>query len=124
MDADAEWRTVEEAAGALALTVSTLRRWCRGPDRAAFARQKGRTWEVNMGTLQRYLAVRRRAGASRITFDGLNFLGEFPNRGLARDATGWRFVVGKPDGEQVFFKIWIGSELIARLKLDGVDVFN
>jgi hypothetical protein len=124
MDADAEWTTVEQAAAALGLTVSTLRRWCRGQDSAPFARQIGRTWEVNMGTLQRYLAVRRRAGASRITFAGLNFLGEFPNPRPPRDAAGWRFVIGKPDGEQVLFKIWIGSELIARLRVDGVDVFD
>jgi len=123
MDAAGEWTTVERAAVALGLTVSTLRRWCRGPDGPAFARLSGRTWEVNMTPLQRYLQVRRRAGSSRIRFQGFNYLGLEPNPRL-KDATGWRFAIGKDSQEPLLFKIWVGSELIQRLKVDGVDVFD
>jgi hypothetical protein len=118
-----DWRDVEKAAAELSLTVTTLRRWCRTPNGAAFARRRGRTWEVNMTQLREYQRTRRRAGASRIRFQGFNFLGLEPNPRL-KDATGWRFALGKDGEEPLLFKIWVGSELIQRLKLDGVDVFD
>jgi hypothetical protein len=120
----AEWREVEQAAAELGLTVTTLRRWCRTPDGPVFARHRGRSWEVNMTQLREYLQVRRRAGASRIRFEGFNYLGLEPNPRL-KDATGWRFALGRKDGEEpLYFRIWVGSELIQRLKVDGVDVFD
>jgi hypothetical protein len=76
-----------------------------------------------MTQLREYQRTRRRAGASRIRFQGFNFLGLEPNPRL-KDATGWRFALGKDGEEPLLFKIWVGSELIQRLKLDGVDVFD
>lgn len=77
-----------------------------------------------MTALERYLQVRRRAGSSRIEFRDFSYLGQQPNPGR-KDAVGWRFALGKPDGRPaVPFQIWVGTELIQRLKLDGVDVFD
>lgn len=102
------------------LALATLRRWCAGPDGTAFARKRGRNWEVERGQLQAFLHARRRAGSSRVRFQGFNFLGQQPNPRL-KDATGWRFAVGDGPDNAVIFTIWLGSELIKRLEHDGLE---
>lgn len=119
-----EWHEIEEAATELGLTVTTLRRWCRAPGSDAFARRRGaRTWEVNMTQLRAFQRARRGAGSSRIRFQGFNFLGQLPNPRL-KDASGWRFAIGKDGAEPEVFSIWVGSELIQRLKADGLDIVD
>lgn len=114
------WAGLETVAAETGLAIATLRRWCASPDGAAFARKRGRNWEVEMGQLQAFLHVRRRAGSSRIRFRGFNFLGQQPNPRL-KDAIGWRFAIGDGSDNAVIFSIWLGSELIKRLEHDGLE---
>jgi hypothetical protein len=113
------WGDLTTVAAEKGLTVATLRRWCAGPDGAAFARKRGRNWEVERAQLQAFLHGRRRAGSSRIRFQGFNFLGQQPNPRL-KDATGWRFAIGDGSESPVIFSVWLGSELIKRLEYDGL----
>lgn len=114
------WGDLGTVAAENGLTLATLRRWCAGPDGPAFARKRGRNWEVERGQLQAFLHARRRAGSSRVRFQGFNFLGQQPNPRL-KDATGWRFAIGDGSDNAVIFTIWLGSELIKRLEHDDLE---
>jgi hypothetical protein len=53
-------------------------------------------------------------------FQGFNFLGQQVNPRL-KDATGWRFAIGKGTDDPVLFTIWMSTELMQLLKRDGLD---
>jgi hypothetical protein len=118
-----QWLRLTEAARRTGVNVASLRRWCASRDGEAFARRRGRGWEVNFGQLQWFLTAHRRAGSSSVRFQGFNFLGHVPNVRL-KDASGWRFAIGNGTEPALIFSVWVSSELIQHLQANGYEVFQ
>jgi hypothetical protein len=118
---DGPWLTLAEAHEKTGIAAVTLRRLCS--DRQLVGRKQGRNWVVSEPVLLRYVAARRRAGAStsRVKLDTVDYLGFAPNPTL-KDADGWRFRIQAKADHWVAFTIWMSAELVAILRDEGYEV--